>query len=73
MPADQFEHQVGSRRHCIDDALTALGPVMAQDRVVSRLEIRHHLAECATRCAPTDLLRLQYRDIDARLGQMQRC
>ena len=72
VPADQFEHQIGSGGDGIDDALAALRPVVTQDRLVSRLQIRHHLAECATRCAPTDLLRLQHRDVDAGLGQMQR-
>ena len=72
VPADQFEHQIGTGGDRIDDALAALGAVVTQDRLVSRLQIRHHLAECASRCAPADLLRLQHRDVDAGLGQMQR-
>ena len=72
MPADQFEHQVGSGGDGIDDALAALRSVVAQDRLVARLQIWHHLAERAPRCAPADLLRFQHRDVDAGLGQMQR-
>ena len=72
MAENQFEHQIGSRGYRIDDALATVRAVVAQDRFVPGLQIWHHLAECAARRAPTDLLRLQHRDLDSGLGQMQR-
>ncbi len=71
MAADQFEHQVRSRRDGIDDARAAFRSVVTQDRVLSRLQIRHHLAEGTARCAPTDFVRFQHGNVDACLGQVQ--
>jgi hypothetical protein len=72
VPADQLEHQIRPGANCIDDMLAAFQPVVAQDRIVPRLQIRHHLSECASRCTPADVLRLQHGDVDAGFRQMQR-
>ena len=71
VPADQLEYQIGSGSNCIDNTLAALRPVVAQDRVMPRLQIRHHLAEGTARCTPTDFVRFQHGNIDPCFGQMQ--
>ena len=68
----EFEHQVRTGSDCIDDALAALGAVVAQDRLVTRLKVRHDLTERTSRCAPADVFRLEHGDVDACLGQMER-
>ena len=69
---DQVEDQRWPIGHRIDHALPALGAIMAQDRRVVLLQIRHHLTEGAARRTPADLLRLQHRHFHAGLSQMQR-
>ena len=55
----------------IDDALATFRAVVAQDRRVALLEIRHHLAKGAPRCAPADVLGFQHRHVDAGFGEVQ--
>jgi hypothetical protein len=45
--ADQLEHQIRPGRDAIDNPLASIGPIVSQNCVLPRLQIRHDLAERA--------------------------